>query len=145
MVQNPKYKSAERIIHQLCDIVAKNGNLLLNVGPYADGSFHPDAVRILEEIGDWLALNGEAVYESRPFAVAAEGPTTVEDADYDVGKIEEQLDKGGAVDVHSDTLTAQDFRFTTGTAGCTPLPLGGQRTELSISGACARGFLIWNG
>ncbi len=113
MVQNPKYKSAERIIHQLCDIVAKNGNLLLNVGPYADGSFHPDAVRILEEIGDWLALNGEAVYGSRPFAVAAEGPTTVEDADYDVGKIEEQLDKGGAVDVHSDTLTAQDFRFTT--------------------------------
>ena len=44
MVQNPKYKSAECIIHQLCDIVSKNGNLLLNVGPYADGSFHPDAV-----------------------------------------------------------------------------------------------------
>lgn len=113
MVQNPKYKSAERIIHQLCDIVSKNGNLLLNVGPYADGSFHPDAVRILEEIGDWLALNGEAIYESRPFAVAAEGPTTEEDADYDVSKIEEQLDKGDAVDVHSGTLTAQDFRFTT--------------------------------
>ena len=113
MVQNPKYKSAERIIHQLCDIVSKNGNLLLNVGPYADGSFHPDAVRILEEIGDWLALNGEAIYETRPFKVAAEGPTTVDDANYDVGKIQEQLDKGDAVDVHSDTLTAQDFRFTT--------------------------------
>ncbi len=112
MVQNPKYKPAERIIHQLCDIVSKNGNLLLNVGPYADGSFHPDAVRILEEIGDWLALNGEAIYGSRPFAVAAEGPTTVEDANYDVGKIQEQLDKGDAVDVHSNSLTAQDFRFT---------------------------------
>ncbi len=96
-----------------CDIVSKNGNLLLNVGPYADGSFHPDAVRILEEIGDWLALNGEAIYETRPFKVAAEGPTTVDDANYDVGKIQEQLDKGDAVDVHSDTLTAQDFRFTT--------------------------------
>ena len=113
MVQNPKYKSAERIIHQLCDIVSKNGNLLLNVGPYADGSFHPDAVRILEEIGDWLALNGKAIYETRPFKVAAEGPTTVDDANYDVEKIQEQLDKGDAVDVHSDTLTAQDFRFTT--------------------------------
>lgn len=113
MVQNPKYKSAERIIHQLCDIVSKNGNLLLNVGPYADGSFHPDAVRILEEIGDWLALNGEAIYGSRPFIIAAEGPTTVEDANYDVSKIEEQLNKGDAVDVHSDSLTSQDFRFTT--------------------------------
>lgn len=113
MVQNPKYKSAERIIHQLCDIVSKNGNLLLNVGPYADGSFHPDAVRILEEIGDWLVLNGEAIYGSRPFIIAAEGPTTVEDANYDVSKIEEQLNKGDAVDVHSDSLTSQDFRFTT--------------------------------
>lgn len=113
MVQNPKYKSAERIIHQLCDIVSKNGNLLLNVGPYADGSFHPDAVRILEEIGDWLVLNGEAIYETRPFVIAAEGPTVVDDADYDVEKINEQLNKGDAADVHSDTLTAKDYRFTT--------------------------------
>ena len=44
--------------------------------------------------------------------MAAEGPTTVEDANYDVDKIQEQLDKGDAVDVHSDSLTAQDFRFT---------------------------------
>ena len=95
MVQNPKYKSAECIIHQLCDIVSKNGNLLLNVGPYADGSFHPDAVKTLEEIGDWLALNGEAIYETRPYFIAAEGPTVVEDADYDTQRIAEQLDKGG--------------------------------------------------
>lgn len=112
MVQNPKYKSAERIIHQLCDIVSKNGNLLLNVGPYADGSFHPDAVRILEKIGDWLALNGEAIYGTRPFVIAAEGPTIVEDANYDTEKIEEQLEKGNAADVHYDKLTAEDFRFT---------------------------------
>lgn len=113
MVQNPKYKSADRIIHQLCDIVAKNGNLLLNVGPYADGSLHPDAVRILEQIGDWLRLNGEAIYATRPFVVAGEGPTVVEDADYDVNKIETQLNQGDAVDVHSGVLTDQDYRFTT--------------------------------
>ena len=113
MVQNPKYKSADSIIHQLCDIVAKNGNLLLNVGPYADGSFHPKAVQTLYEIGDWLKINGEAIYESRPFIVAAEGPTTVEDADYDVEKIRKQLKHGNALDVHSDMLTDQDFRFTT--------------------------------
>lgn len=113
MVQEPKYKSAQRIIHQLCDIVSKNGSLLLNVGPYADGSFHPEAVKRLEEIGDWLALNGEAVYETRPFRIAAEGPTTVEDADYDVDKIAQQVQKGSAADVHSGILTEQDFRFTT--------------------------------
>lgn len=112
MVQEPKYKSPERIIHQLCDIVSKNGCLLLNVGPYADGSFHPDAVKALCEIGDWLALNGEAIYETRPFNVAAEGPTDIKDANYDVDKIQEQLDQGDAIDVHSDTLTSQDFRFT---------------------------------
>lgn len=113
MVQEPKYKSAEKIIHQLCDIVAKNGNLLLNVGPYADGSFHPEAIRTLEKIGDWLAVNGEAIYETRPFRVAAEGPTSVMDEDYDIDKIHEQLKKGDAIDVGSSVLTAQDFRFTT--------------------------------
>ena len=113
MVQNPKYKSAECIIHQLCDIVSKNGNLLLNVGPYADGSFHPDAVKTLEEIGDWLALNGEAIYETRPYLIAAEGPTVVEDADYDTQRIAEQLDKGAAADVRSNVLTGRDYRFTT--------------------------------
>lgn len=112
MVQEPKYKSAEKIIHQLCDIVSKNGNLLLNVGPYADGSFHPEAVGILKEIGSWLRLNGEGIYGTRPFDIAAEGPTVVEDADYDVDKIKEQLNKGDAVDVRSGDLTELDFRFT---------------------------------
>lgn len=112
MVQEPKYKSAKKIIHQLCDIVSKNGNLLLNVGPYANGSFHPKAVSILHEIGEWLQVNGEAIYGSRPFEVAAEGPTVVEDADYDVEKIRKQLKQGNAMDMHSDVLSEQDFRFT---------------------------------
>jgi len=113
MVQEPKYKSAKHIIHQLCDIVSKNGNLLLNVGPYADGSFHPDAVRVLEQVGDWLALNGEAIYETRPFKVAAEGPTVVDDANYDLDKLNDQLKNGDAADVRSMAMTEKDFRFTT--------------------------------
>lgn len=113
MVQEPKYKSAKKIIHQLCDIVSKNGNLLLNVGPYADGSFHPDAVRILGEIGDWLRLNGEAIYETRPFVIAAEGPTTISDANYDLDKLNDQLKNGDAADVRSNLMTWEDFRFTT--------------------------------
>ncbi len=113
IVQHPKYKSAGRIIHQLCDIVSKNGNLLLNVGPMADGSFHPDAVKVLYEVGDWLQINGEAIYGTRPFVIAGEGPTIVEDAQYDIEKINRQLNEGAAVDVHSETLSALDVRFTT--------------------------------
>ncbi|HHV12461.1 MAG TPA: alpha-L-fucosidase [Clostridiales bacterium] len=112
MVQNPKYKSGLKIIHQLCDVVAKNGNLLLNVGPYADGSFHEDAKKSLYEVGDWLKLNGEAIYGTRPFSVASEGPTSVQDANYDVNRINDQLDNGLASDIRLTTFSSQDFRFT---------------------------------
>ncbi len=70
-------------------------------------------MKTLEEIGDWLALNGEAIYETRPYLIAAEGPTVVEDADYDTQRIAEQLDKGAAADVRSNVLTGRDYRFTT--------------------------------
>jgi len=113
MVQNPKYKSSTKIIHQLCDVVAKNGNLLLNVGPYADGSFHEEAKRILYEIGDWLNINGEAIYGTRPFVIAGEGPTNVKDANYDVNHIRNQLVEGLAADIRLTSFSSQDFRFTT--------------------------------
>lgn len=113
MVQNPKYRSASSVIHQLCDIVSKNGNLLLNVGPYADGSFHPDAVQRLHAIGDWLKVNGEAIFESRPYKSAMEGPTYVKDVNYDVSKIEEQLATGEESQVEQQLMTSSDFRFTT--------------------------------
>ncbi|NQT11688.1 MAG: alpha-L-fucosidase, partial [Planctomycetes bacterium] len=46
--------------------VARNGNLLLDVGPYANGELDPQAVKILKEIGKWLKINGEAIYDTRP-------------------------------------------------------------------------------
>jgi len=114
MVQNPKYKPAIRIVHQLCDIVSKNGNLLLNVGPYADGSFHEEARKILFEIGDWLKINGEAIYGTRPYDVAAEGPTEVSDVNYDIDMVNAQLnnEEGDAGDLHTGIFTSEDFRFT---------------------------------
>ncbi len=113
IVQNPKYKSATKIVHQLCDIVSKNGNLLLNVGPCADGSFHPAAVKELERLGDWLQLNGEAIYATRPFVIAAEGPATVDNTGYDLAKLNEQLKKGEEAYVNTTDLGVHDFRFTT--------------------------------
>jgi alpha-L-fucosidase len=56
------WKSASTVIRTLADIAAKGGNLLLNVGPTAEGTFPPEAIRILGEVGQWLRANGESIY-----------------------------------------------------------------------------------
>jgi len=61
------YRSVQEIIHELVDIVAKNGNLLLNVPPKADGTLDRQTEDILEAIGRWLDVNGEAIYATRPW------------------------------------------------------------------------------
>ena len=62
---NPHYKSARWVIRNLIEIVAKGGNLVLGVGPTADGLIREDAIVILEEIGDWLRRCGGAIYGTR--------------------------------------------------------------------------------
>lgn len=60
------YKDAKTIIHLLCDIVAKGGNLALNIGPRPDGRLPHKVYPILADIGKWLKKNGYAIYETRP-------------------------------------------------------------------------------
>jgi alpha-L-fucosidase len=72
-VPNDNYKSAKTLIHMLCDVVAKGGNLLLNVGPDADGNLPADAMKRMEEIGRWLLKNGHAIYGTRPLYPYCEG------------------------------------------------------------------------
>lgn len=56
------YKSSGQIIHLLIDQVSRGGNLLLNVGPSADGLIPVIMQQRLTDIGKWLAVNGEAIY-----------------------------------------------------------------------------------
>ncbi|MHA2038171.1 MAG: alpha-L-fucosidase, partial [Promethearchaeota archaeon] len=69
------YMSAEELIFLLIDIVSKNGNLLLNVGPTADGKIPEIQEMRLLDLGEWLDVNGEAIFGTRPWK-RAEGITT---------------------------------------------------------------------
>lgn len=70
---NDNYKSTNKLIHLLVDIVAKGGNFLLNVGPQPDGRLPREAVQRLIEIGDWMRINGNAIYSTRPIPPYKEG------------------------------------------------------------------------
>jgi len=66
------YRTAKELIWMFADLVARGGNLLLNIGPTADGRI-PDVMQDrLREMGEWLAINGEAIYGSRPWTRSAQ-------------------------------------------------------------------------
>jgi alpha-L-fucosidase len=72
-----QYGTPEKYIHLLADVVSKNGNLLLNVGPMADGTIPAPQVAILEQLGAWLDRNGAAIFGTRPWTRF--GGTTADD------------------------------------------------------------------
>ncbi|MDE6125998.1 MAG: alpha-L-fucosidase [Muribaculaceae bacterium] len=65
--------TAGQTIDMLCDIVSKNGTMMLNVGLRPDGSLPETYLAELEKIGDWLRTNGEAIFDTRPYRVYGEG------------------------------------------------------------------------
>lgn len=97
-VQNANYKSPDRIVDELVDIVSKNGNLLLDITPTAEGVIPQPVVERLLAIGQWLAVNGEAIYGTRPWKVFGEGPTQIKSGMFGEEKIPD--------------FVAQDIRFT---------------------------------
>jgi alpha-L-fucosidase len=97
-IRNHDYKLVGEIIHDLADIVSKNGALLLNIGPKPDGVIPAQEQQMLREIGRWLGFNGEAIYGTRPWKVFGEGPT--------------QVVEGSFNDTKRKAFTGEDIRFT---------------------------------
>lgn len=60
-----KWKTAEKLIHNLINVVSKGGNYLLNVGPMADGTIPPESIERMQTIGRWMEINGEAIYGTK--------------------------------------------------------------------------------
>lgn len=93
-----EFKPARQIISDLVDIVSKNGMLLLNVGPRADGTITEEETAVLEELGDWMTVNGEGIYGTVPWRKFGEGG--VNNAE---GFFQDNKEK---------PFTPEDYRFT---------------------------------
>jgi alpha-L-fucosidase len=90
------YYSTKAMLHSLIDRVSKNGNMLLNIAPMADGTIPQGQKEILLGIGGWLKNFGESIYSTRAWSSYGEGPTKM----------------GGGSFTAPVAGTAQDIRFT---------------------------------
>src|SRR5271165_3193845 len=131
-IKDDTFKTPQFVVQQLIDIVSKNGNLLLNIGPRSDGTIPEEVQSVLRDVGSWLKVNGEAIYGTRPWKIYGEGPTKVA--------------AGSFHDTDTAGYTPEDFRFTTKGNKLYAIELGwpssGEAILHSLGGAAMKGQKI---
>jgi alpha-L-fucosidase len=96
-----QYKSPKTVVDLLCDIVSRNGNLLLNFPLPNSGMLDPQELDVLSGITKWMSVNSEGIYGTRPWKIFGDGPATATTSQE--AKFNERKRK---------VLTAEDVRFT---------------------------------
>jgi len=123
-VTEQKPYPADQFVWKIVENTSKNGNLLLNISPRADGTIPQEQQDVLLAIGKWLSVNGEAIYYSRPWTKFGEGPVAdaaaaamvkIRAAGFE-GRINNKNMGGDGVGgggISRNGYTARDIRFTT--------------------------------
>ena len=116
------YKSAKTVIQMLCDIVSKNGDLLLNIPVRGDGSIDDKEQAVLAGIGAWMDVNRECIFDTRPWQIFGEGPASAGAA----------LSAQGFNEGKGKPFTAEDVRFTTKGNALYAIVLGTPQHDLQV-------------
>ncbi|WP_075590664.1 alpha-L-fucosidase [Labilibacter marinus] len=78
-VEGQTYKSPSMVVRNMIDVWSKNGVVLLNISPTADGVINKEQRDILKRVGEWMKKHSEAVYETRPYSIKGFGHAKAED------------------------------------------------------------------
>ena len=97
-IENDSFKPTNTLVDDLVDIVSKNGCILWNIGPKADGTIPDELEKRLLELGSWMDVNNEAINGTRPWIIFGEGPTKVLE--------------GFHMEASNKSFTSRDIRFT---------------------------------
>lgn len=98
-IKGQTYKEASLVVRNMIDVWSKNGIVLLNLSPRADGVINKEQRDVLKQVGDWLKVHGEAVYGTRPHTIFGYGSASADDGSHG----------GQSTEVK---YTASDVRFT---------------------------------